>query len=172
LLDLELLHGTDLPTILVRVFDQDVRTVRFAHRPMAALFETKILMLDPTVPTYVSVLVNVLILVVPSDALTDVLRPEILLHRFRERFARSIIEVGNVSDLSVRRKNRVDIEALIDEAVGGATAPCFFHFDFVSVVCPTLSRVQPIRAWALVPIIIAAGIANRDVFIYLFYLLN
>src|ERR1700745_2112725 len=98
---------------------------------------------DFPVPSHISMFVQVLILIIPRDRLIDVCIPNVLPHFDRERYRRGIIEIGNVSNLAVRRKNRVDIEALIDEPVSGSTTPCFFHFDFVAVVCPTLFPVPP-----------------------------
>src|SRR5258705_13364844 len=96
---------------------------------------------DFPVPSHICVFVEVLILIIPSDRLIDVFVPNVLPHFDRERYRRSIIEIGNVSELTARRKNRIGIEASIDETISGSTAPCFFHFDFVAVVCPTLFQV-------------------------------
>src|SRR5258708_13164268 len=98
---------------------------------------------DFPVPSHISVFVQVLILIVPSDRLIDVCVPNVLPHFDRERYRRGIFEIGNVSELTVRRKNRVDIEPLIDETVSSSTTPCFFHFDFLAVVCATLFQGPP-----------------------------
>jgi hypothetical protein len=51
---------------------------------------------DFPVPSHISVFVQVLILIIPSDRLIDVFVPNVLPHFDRERYRRGIIEVGNV----------------------------------------------------------------------------
>src|ERR1700758_2517540 len=96
---------------------------------------------DFPVPSHISVFVQVLILIIPSDRLIDVCVPNVLPHFDRERYRRGIIEIDNVADLTVRRKNRVDIEPLIDETVSGSTAPRVFYLDLMTIICPTLFQV-------------------------------